>query len=86
MSESMRVRLLCGGVGALLGFALGFVFFLITQPPRGPFPLFLPVVFAAVFAIAAFIAAERLFPVLLEVVIGFLIFGGGAYLWYHFVR
>jgi hypothetical protein len=27
-----------------------------------------------------------LFPVLLEVVIGFLIFGGGAYLCQHFAR
>jgi hypothetical protein len=86
MSESMRVRLLCGGVGAVLGFGTGFIFFLFTQPPRGPFPLFLPVVFAAIFAIVAFIAAEQLFPVLLEVVVGFLVMGGGAYLWHHFAR
>jgi hypothetical protein len=86
MKESIRVRLLCAGVGALMGFAVGFLFFLFTEPPRGPFPLFLPIVFAAVFAVVAFIAAEQLFPVLLEVVIGFLVFGGGAYLWHYFAR
>jgi hypothetical protein len=86
MSQSMRVRLLGGGAGALVGCGLGFVFFFVTQPPRGPVPLFLPVVFAGVFAIVVFIAAEQLFPILLEIVIGFLILGGGTYLWHYFVR
>jgi hypothetical protein len=84
MSESMRARLLCGSVGSLLGVGVGFVFFVITQPPRGPFPLFMPAVFAAVFATVGFIAVEKLFPILLEIVVGFLALGGGAYLWYHF--
>lgn len=82
----MRARLLCGAVGALLGVGVGFVFFLITPPPRGPFPLFLPAVFATVFAIVGFVAAEKLFPILLEIVVGFLILGGGAYLWHHFAK
>ena len=86
MGESLRARLLCCGVGALIGLGVGFVFFVVTQPPRGPFPLFLPIVFAAVFAIVAFIAAEKLFPILLEIIVGFLIFGGGAYLWHYFTR
>ena len=86
MGEPTRARLFCGLVGVVLGFGVGFVFFAITQSPRGPFPLFLPVVFSVVFAVVAFTAAERLFPVLLEVVIGFLIFGGGAYLCQHFAR
>ena len=72
--------------GGLIGFGTGFVFFVVTDPPRGPFFLFLPVVFAAVFAIVAFIAAEQLFPILLEIVAGFLILGGGAYLWHYFTR
>ena len=86
MGQSLRVRLLCCGVGALLGGGVGFVFFIVTQPPRGPFPLFLPIVFAAVFSIVAFLAAEQLFPILFEIIVGFLIFGGGAYLWHYFRR
>ncbi len=86
MSESLRARLLCCGIGALIGFGVGFVFFVATQPPRGPFPLFLPIIFAAVFAIVAFIAAERLLPILLEVAVGFLVLGGGAYLCHYFAR
>jgi hypothetical protein len=73
-------------MGAFIGFGVGFLCFLFTQPPRGPFPLFLPVAFAIVFAIVAFVAAEQLLSVLLEVVVGFLIMGGGAYLWHHFAR
>ena len=86
MGESLRVRLLCALVGALIGFGTGFVFFAVTESPRGPFTLFLPAVFSAVFAIVAFIAAEQLFPILLEVLLGFLFVGGGAYLWHHFAR
>jgi hypothetical protein len=86
MGESIRLRLLCALVGGLIGFGTGFVFFAVTESPRGPFPLFLPVVFAAVFAFVASIAAEKLFPILLELLLGFLFVGGGAYLWHHFSR
>jgi hypothetical protein len=86
MGESIRVRLLCGLVGGVIGFGTGFVFFAVTESPRGPFFLFLPVVFSAVFAIVGFIAAERLFPILLELLLGFLAVGGGAYLWHHFIK
>ena len=82
----MRTRLLCGAVGGLLGVGVGFVFFVSTHPPRGPFPLFLPAVFAIVFAIAGFVAAEKLFPILLEIVVGFLLLGGGTYLWHYFSK
>lgn len=86
MKESLKARLLCGAVGGILGFGIGFVFFVITEPPRGPFPFFLPAVFAIVFAAVSFVAAERLFPILLEIVVGFLVAGGGAYLWHYFTK
>jgi hypothetical protein len=41
MGESIRVRLLCALVGGLIGLGTGFVFFVVTDPPRGPFFLFL---------------------------------------------
>ena len=79
----MKTRLLCSLVGAVLGFGLGFVFHLFSPPPL-PFSLFFPVVFSSVFALVAFVAAEQLFPVLAEVVLGFCALGGGAFLWHHF--
>lgn len=79
----MKTRLLCSLVGAVLGFGFGFVFQLFSPSPL-PFPLFFSAVFASVFALVAFVAAEQLFPVLSEVVLSFLVLGGGAFLWHHF--
>ena len=67
-----KTRLLCFAVGAVFGFALGSVFQLFS-PSALPFPLFFPVVFASVFAVVVSVAAEQLFPVLAEVVLGFLV-------------
>jgi hypothetical protein len=79
----MKTRLVCSFAGSVLGFALGFIFRFFCQSAL-PFPLFLPVVFASVFAMVGFVAAEQLLLVLFEVVLGFLVLGGGAFLWHHF--
>ena len=79
----MKTRLICSLTGGVLGFALGFVFHLLS-PSSLPFPLFFPSVFGVVFAAVAFVAAEKLFPVLLEVVLGFCLLGGAAFVWHHF--
>jgi hypothetical protein len=81
----MRVKLICALVGSLLGFGLGYVFQL-GDPVAIPFPFFLPLDFAAVFAVVAFFAAERMFPILLEVTISFVALGGGTALWHYFAR
>ena len=82
-TSAMKTRLFCSLVGVVLGSFTGFIFQLFSPSPL-PFPLFFPVVFAAVFAAVAFVAVEQLFPVLLEVVLSFLVLGGGAFLWRHF--
>jgi uncharacterized membrane protein len=85
MKPVTRARLLCSSVGAILGFAAGFLF-LLFSPSSRPFFLFLPITFAAVFAAVSFAAAEEMFPALRDVILGFLALGGALFIWHHFMR